>query len=164
MKLFRNIFLLLFFSSTVALGQTNQEVGFSKNTVYAELAGAGITYSINYDRRISENISVRGGANYAPTLVAPGFGLIGQSSYLIGKDGEYLELGIGLTYVFSEDPNVVPFSDDEQIKGSLINSFIGFRSQQVGEPVFFRFGITPFYSFFTDKLIWSGGLSFGYSF
>jgi hypothetical protein len=137
---------------------------YSKKTVYAELGGAGITYSLNFDHRVIENISLRAGINYAPTLLAPGVGFIGQGSYLIGKDDEFFELGIGITYVLSDNPNVIPFSDNKAIKGSLLTSFLGFRSQSAKQPVFFRFGITPFYSFFTDKLLWSAGLSFGYSF
>lgn len=154
---------LLFISNEILTAQQSS-TDYSKNTVYTELGGAGITYSLNYDRRVTENIALRTGINYAPTLVAPGVSFIGQGSYLFGKEDEFFELGVGITYVLSDDPNIVPFSDDGNIKGALINSFIGFRSQSVEEPIFFRFGAAPFYSFFSDKLFLSGGLSFGYSF
>lgn len=36
----------------------------AKNTVYAELAGNGGLYSVNYDRLVTRNISVRAGVSY----------------------------------------------------------------------------------------------------
>lgn len=162
--------LLLLINSTIVAQQiesseNNEAIKSPKNSIYVEFAGNGISYSLNYDYRIKEKIVARVGANYAPTLVAPGVGVLTYGSYLFGKEDEFFELGAGLLYVFSEEPALVPFVDNSgSIEGGILTGTIGYRYQSAKRPVLFKASLTPFYSFFADRMFISAGLSIGYTF
>jgi hypothetical protein len=68
--------------------------------IFLELGGNGIIYSINYERIISENFALRGGAGIAPGLIlveGTFFHFPLTASYLIGSKTSMLEIGAGAT-------------------------------------------------------------------
>jgi hypothetical protein len=54
--------------------QAPAKEGFAKNAIYAELAGNGGFYTINYERFLREDVSVRVGAMYMSISVSAGSG------------------------------------------------------------------------------------------
>lgn len=81
----------------------------AENTVYVEGLGAGLLYSVNYERLVIEDLAVRGGFGYWSATVSAGDQSSSSSamtfpvtaSYLgIGSKKHILELGGGMTFAF----------------------------------------------------------------
>jgi len=133
----------------------------AKNTVYGELGGPGLIYSINYERGIGDfNIRVGvGGAavNTGGYLAIPvGFNYMG-----IGGDKHHLELGItGNTFVVFGGGSDAAF---------ILSPIAGYRLQPRDGGFNFRAGLSP-YVFGTGGGVTNGGfipmpyVSFGASF
>ncbi len=103
-----NIFIvfLVFFESL--LGQNIDNV--KKNTVYLEIGGNNVFYSINYERMISKSISPRIGVSIMPITEYSNSGkhsnsklfLTLMSNYFFDiNDNNKIELGIGISYGLS---------------------------------------------------------------
>jgi hypothetical protein len=159
----------LMFSANVVIAQNisspNQSIEEIKNTIYLEVGGSAIVYSINYERRITDNLWWRLGASYVPEAIAlveivtfP----IGIS-YLIGKDDKHLELGFAVTPTYT---NSDFFTDKSNRKehGIIIGPIIGYRFQPKRLDVIFKLAFTPLFTTFEAKFLPFGGLSLGYSF
>ncbi len=70
-----------------AAGQT-QTTNFKQNQLYLELGGNGLIYSINYERLLSENFTLRGGFGITPGIIFVEGTFIHipvTASYLIGS-------------------------------------------------------------------------------
>ncbi|MFQ5865286.1 MAG: hypothetical protein ACE5IW_08680 [bacterium] len=137
------------------------------NSIYLELLGNGILYSINYDRMFSESICGRIGIMYIPTGEVDGEENVNvtivpvTANYLVGKGKHKLELGLGALFVFADrDFDEQGGAVDEQ--GVAGTATFGYRFQPLNGGFVFRIGFTPI---FTDNGFapW-GGLSFGYGF
>ena len=79
---------------------------FARNQVYLELGGCGITYTLNYERLVTENFALRGGIGVTPGWVffdGTIFTIPITGSYLIGEGSSKLELGLGATYLTTTD-------------------------------------------------------------
>ena len=81
-----------------------------KNTIYLELGGNGLAYSLNYERIFREKgnhlLSVRFGASYWTYFINDLSDEIVvavplEFNYLLGKGDNYLNLGIGITPAIS---------------------------------------------------------------
>ncbi|MGN8226249.1 hypothetical protein [Gracilimonas sp. BCB1] len=78
----------------------------AKNAIFFEIAGSGGLYSINYERVIAENRTLRGGISY---VNGDGF-IFGHmltipvsTSYLFPTDKDsHIELGVGNTFILNE--------------------------------------------------------------
>ncbi|MDR3235113.1 MAG: hypothetical protein LBT48_00085 [Prevotellaceae bacterium] len=137
---------------------------YPRSAVYFELMGNSPTYSFNYDCRFSVKKSDGWGARVGVGVYSSGsdtftghvtclnvpLGL----NYLVGRDGKYLELGAGFTYLYrtkyQEEVSEVAFRNIDKSLwiGTLI---IAYRYQPVGGGVFFRVGITPILNFKKDE-------------
>lgn len=136
--------LLLFFSTEA----------ISQSIVYAEAAGAGGLYSVNYDRRISEGSPLGGriGIGYYGDLsIFPV-----QLNYIIGKGKHYLEISGGVSIW----TGVTDFGNGTEGFTFLPTAFIKYRLQPQEKGFFLNIGpgtlgsIMPFW----------GGLGLGYVF
>ena len=143
---------------------------YKQNQFYLELGGNGIIYSVNYERLLSENFSLRGGIGISPTL-----GLVDgififmpvTGSILLGSSTSKLEIGLGMTYFSGKETEFLGNAKDGQSESELfMTGILGYRYLSSGGLIV-RVVFIPFFN--PDKtndskfLPW-GGLSFGYSF
>lgn len=141
---------------------------YSQNSVYVELGGNGLFYSVNYDRRFTNNVSGRfgfmifGGQSEQATDDQIGVGIFPvTANYLVGTGSHRLELGVG--------PVLMVAGGDLEEYGTVsaggiagVTSTFGYRYQPMEGGFLFRIGLTPFYSDGRPQL-WAG-LSLGYAF
>jgi hypothetical protein len=138
-----------------------------RNHIYAELLGNAVNYSLNYERRLSENLSARIGFGFWPGTSSednPYIGIPITASYLIGKSLIKFEIGLGTTFLKSDYAGVGSRSDYQSYL--LITGILGFRLVKSGGGVTLRFIFTPFYSPQLQPSsfqLW-GGISIGHSF
>lgn len=146
-------FLLLFYSICI-YSQENDSISFKRHTIFGEILGNSIIYSVNYDLVLYNKIeflrpTITIGYGNPSFLLKDGKGQINifsaQFNLLVGKQ-HFLEVGIGLPLYFYE----------------FIR--IGYRYQQDTGGFFFRLG----YLYNIDKrepmlTSWCG-MGLGYSF
>ena len=137
-----------------------------KNTVYFELFGNGGIYSVNYDRRLSNQIWGRIGASYFPVAYEGLATFPVGVSYLFGKHSKFFELGLGTT-LFSAGSDDLLFDLDENGGKQFsagISATVGYRFQPPQEDLFFKAALIPAYIPVSSTFGVSAGLSVGYSF
>ena len=141
-------------------GQTAGERS-ANSSVYIELGGNALLYSINYDHRFGNDWGARGGLMRAG-ISDVSFTIIPlMGHYFIGTI-HHLELGAGLASIsVSVD---VPDAEFAGISESTVaGTFtIGYRYQRPEGGLLFRTGLTPLVGGF-GTATWAG-LSVGYSF
>lgn len=162
--------LLLLSVLVAALGFTTPTAAqsYSQNSVYVELLGNGIFYSVNYDRRFSNHFSGRAGfmvingQSEQPTDDQIGVAILPVTgNYLAGSGSHRLELGAGLLFgVAGGDLEEYGTVSGAGVAG--VTTTFGYRYQPLDGGFLFRVGLTPFYSDGRPQL-W-GGLSLGYAF
>jgi hypothetical protein len=132
----------------------------AKNAIYFEMFGNGICMTLNYERFIKRNMSVRAGVGTA-LLYALATPIM--FNFFVGQKYR-LELGIGVTIFCSQlRMGNNTFGNEKMI---AITSTVGYRYQPVDGGPIFKIGFTPFYLFES-----SGGFNkniffpfFGFSF
>jgi hypothetical protein len=148
----------------------------ARNSIFIELAGNGGIYSLNYDRVITEQFSVRAGFGYMSMGATASSGTTSVSAkasilavpvvgnFLLGSQNHKLELGAGITmFRFSGDAsNSLGNSASATGMAPAGTAVIGYRYVPGDGGFTFRAGFTPLV-FKDDWLPW-GGLSFGYLF
>ena len=150
---------------------------YAKNGGYLELGGNGGLYSLNYERFLSPDFSIRAGfASYSgeswwgdeETSVTT-FPLLGN--YFYGNGSNRLELGAG---ILLGSKKVKSGWGEEMNRSSTIfdlTAVVGYRYQKPAGGFIFRAGFTPFYALSGGEDAYpdegftpSGGISFGYAF
>jgi hypothetical protein len=134
--------------------------------LFAEIGGAGIAISVNYDMRFKkgqkDGLGFRAGIGYFAAGNNTVFTVPLQVNYLYGSDGKYLELGLGGTFVNSRGDNYSsPVWEFDTVTGMAATATIGVRYEP-NKALNFRLGYVPIYS--TYGLINAGGFSIGYTF
>jgi len=130
------------------------------NHIYLELGGHEIMYSLNYERMISEDFSLRAGAS------AWKFGIFksDRDNYMIfpvtlniitGKTKHHNEFGAGVDFIFRNDT-----SEDKNKDYIVPITFAAYRYHYDNGWVF-RGSFTPFYDIEEEKIIPYFGLSYG---
>ena len=149
--------------------------GFAQtNTVYLELFGNALVGSINYDRMVTDNVSVRVGYGSMSTtsstyesglMVTEDVGItmipiIGN--YLLGEGNHKLEVGGGIVMVTVDySGNVEDIDFTVGAEGSIFTGNVGYRYQKPDGGIFFKASLCPF---FGDGMMTWFGLGLGYSF
>ena len=139
----------------------------AQNQIYFELGGCGITYTINYERLLSDNFALRGGIGVTPGwIVFDGtiFTIPVTGSYLIGDGSSKFELGLGATYLTTTDIEVfgLPAGSSSLV---AFNGIIGYRGGRPDGGFIFRVAFAPMYSpDFDPEFIPYGLVSFGFGF
>jgi hypothetical protein len=149
-------------------GLPAQAQNYSRNSVYVELGGNGLLYSVNYDRRFTDHFGGRagfmifGGESDELTDDQVSIAILPvMANYLVGLGSHRLELGVGLLFgVAGADTENFGTASTAGIGG--VTTTFGYRYQPTGGGFLFRAGLTPFYSDGRPQL-W-GGVSVGYSF
>jgi hypothetical protein len=156
---------LLMMGAAVALTPSSSHAQEAKNSVYVELAGNSLFYSVNYDRLFNKKVSGRlgvmtAGAGDVSLTAVP---LVGN--YLFGSGSHRFEVGAGpqLFLVSVDTENADGFGGiDEDGTAIAGTATLGYRYQPMDGGFQFRIGFTPSFSQF-GFLPWAG-LSLGYAF
>ncbi len=167
------IFLGLMFSFILGLAQTEK---VKNKSIYAELAGAGVAFSANFDQRISKSNSGFGyrvgtgfhlQSKFNQSTTNPGFNKIvvltipAQINYVYQINGSTsaIELGVGATYT---SKRIELLETDGSNDHLYYNAALMYRRIPKKGNINWRLGLTPFYN--AEKFFPSGGLSIGYQF
>ena len=134
--------------------------------IFAEIGGPGIAISINYDQRFDktkkDGFGFRAGVGYFAAGNNTVFTIPVQVNYLYGKDGKYIELGLGTTFVNSKGDNYSsPVWEFDTVTGLAATAVIGVRYEP-NNALNFRLGYVPIVSVY--GLTNAGGFSIGYTF
>ena len=138
-----------------------------QNQVYLELGGCGLTYSLNYERLLTESFALRGGIGVTPGWIffdGTIFTVPATGSYLIGEGSSKLEFGLGVTYLTSTDIEIfgLPAGSTSLI---AFDGIIGYRGGNPNGGFIFRIAFSPMYSpEFDPEFIPYGLISFGVGF
>lgn len=152
---------LLMGSASTAFAQG--KVTGKANSLFFELGGNGLVYSINYDRLLTDHLSVRGGIGIFSIDDSFGEGVDVTSipllvNYLVGNGNNHLELGIGVL-ILTGSIDIGSFSDTDS--GAIGTGVLGYRHQKQDGGLFFKAGITPLVGF-GEFQFWVGA-SVGYT-
>jgi len=162
-------------------GEADPKTRPAPNTIYAELAGAGTLYSINYERRFIDDLGVRLGfcffaagasASAGGTTASAGYKFLTipiTASYLGIRGGKHgLELGGGLTFRYDSATASV---DTTGAEVSAFDAYgvvmVGYRLHPVGKAGFnFRIGAMALagkrWNYLGDNAADFGVFPFGY--
>lgn len=145
----------------------------ARNSIYAEIGGNALLYSLNYDRRLQDNVTARGGFMYVSAEgqdengnqvdVSVAFFPL-MMNLLVGTGSGRLELGAGPVLAMASGEAETLEEGEIELSAFGLGAFattVGYRYQPVHGGFVFRAGLTPFYS--SGFMVW-GGLSFGYAF
>ena len=143
------------------------------NTVFLEVGGNSLLWSLNYDRMITDNISVRVGYGSIPfestdedeilttTITVTPVPIV--ANYLLGSGNHKLEIGAGILYIMVDGE--VDFGGTS-VSGSgsitATTGVLGYRYHRATGGFSFRTSVTPI-MIEGETIVW-GGLSLGYSF
>ncbi len=129
------------------------------NSVYAEGLGAGLVYSINYERLVVEDLAVRGGISYlsfSSTASAGGSSASASSTFItlpvtasylgVGSKHHILEMGGGMSFLYAGgSASGVGYSSSGSGMTVLPDLLIGYRLHPVNGAGFqFRVGAMAF--------------------
>lgn len=167
MKAQRNIksllLIIILLTNFASYAQLSEQAS-KKNQLYFELGGNGIIYSLNYERLLTENLTLRAGFGITPGIIFVEGTFVHipvTVSYLIGGARSKFETGLGAVYFSGSDIKVFGLKSGELSEVAL-TGIIGYRYTSQGGFVF-RVLFTPFYnSSIKSKFLPSGGLSFGF--
>ena len=130
-----------------------------KNSIYFEILGNGVAYSINYDRiiplknRLAMFLRVGGNEYHGEDTDKLSFNLLGATGILYGGPKHFLDMGVGYTFFMDYSDRLIVITGGYRFQG----------------PKGLVIRATPMYIYNTEKgdtfgnSLWFG-FSFGYSF
>jgi hypothetical protein len=142
-----------------------------QNAVYFELLGNGGLYSLNVDRKVTDQAILRVGvARWSAEPLFGGttrnyttFPLMG--AYLLGSGNSRLEVGAGI--LLGKRGGGADWSEVSDSAIFNLTTTLGYRYQTTGPGFMFRTGLTPMYSMQGDYpdpgFFLSAGISVGFS-
>jgi hypothetical protein len=158
----------------------SKDIITAPNSIYLEIGGAGVFYSINYDRMLTNNLALRFGFGILPVswfsltavpLTVSWFPFSNNST-----SPSKLEIGAGIDYINCSITQFFSFADNPPVRSSsslCVTGIVGYRYQASDGGFMFLAAFTPI--FFTGDLQsligiskdnfapWAG-ISFGYGF
>ena len=147
----RNVFIISLIIVVLTPAMVDAEgIRQTPNSVYLELGGSGILYTVNYERFVQEDFSVRAGAGFV-WVGLPGVGSASllaipvTASYFGVRSGEHaLELGGGAVLVHataeSDITGAEAFAEGTGVGGTAI---VGYRYLPRSGGFNFRAAFTP---------------------
>ena len=135
--------------------------GFSQasNTVFGEMGGSALLWSFNYDRMVTDKISVRAGFGsftFGSDISSDMGGEVESKiaikmfpitvNYLLGKNNHKIEVGAGMT-LFSVEGEFDLAGLSMSSEGSLFipAGVLAYRYQRSNGGLFFRIGVAPLF-------------------
>jgi hypothetical protein len=166
MQLKTNLLLGMLLAATNIFAQNkpaNTSTG-SAQSIYAELGGNGIFFSVNYDFRFAQSqkgLGMRVGLGYAPGTNDGVITIPLGINHLAGTAPHFFESGLGITYI-----KTVKGSDIlSGLSGSCLVPGIGYRLQPGQRGFLFRITISPLVPLQAGgKTFFWGGIGLGYKF
>ncbi|MFN3999951.1 hypothetical protein [Algoriphagus sp.] len=160
------VFILsLFLVTTNSMAQDEQRS--RSQTVYLEVLGNGLIYSLNYDTRFSNSVKGLGGRAGIGHMAINGDRLTTFPflvNYLFGRDKHYFEVGAGATLLTaSAFSNFGPVDSRESGSAFIGTMSLGYRLEPLNGGFSFRAGITPIFDRKSFFPFWPQ-ISFGYAF
>jgi hypothetical protein len=167
-------FVLLMAAGILPARAQEPSTEIARKAIYVEVLGQGLLYSINYDYRIEEAISLRVGFTRWSTpfifireLTATGVPL--TVNYLSGERNSHLEAGIGaVLFHFRARGSWFLSESDTESSGNFVLGTVtlGYRYQPRDGGFVFRIGATPLFTWNEGEFtgLFFGGISFGYAF
>lgn len=141
---------------------------FARNSIFVEVLGNGLLYSLNYDHKIFNHLSARLGGMYVGGLESEDVGedisllfVPVMANYLVGNGNSRLEIGAGITFGHAGGD----WDGLGEVSGGGVTAFtstIGYRLQPVDGGFLFRIGFTP--TFTSGGVVPLIGLSLGGTF
>lgn len=129
--------------------------------LYLEIMGTGGELSANYEKIINNRISVRVGAGMTGVAFRKGYALPFSVSALLGANQNYLELGVGGSYIGFDEDSTDDTYLDVLVNQLVGNAIVGYR--YLSDYGFtFRLAFTPSYT--KDGFQPMGGAMFGRTF
>ncbi|MDB5130839.1 MAG: hypothetical protein JWR02_588 [Mucilaginibacter sp.] len=131
--------------------------------IFFELYGPGLTISANYDTRFSQKrdgLGMRIGIGYDGSNNSGVTMLPVQVNYLLGKNNNYFEIGIGLTLLSGNDDGL-DFNNKGTSGLTVGTMTFGYRYQPI-TGFTFRASINPLFN--NANFVPYAGVSFGYTF
>ena len=139
----RHIFLLLAALTLTSVGDLYAQQTRHQHSLFFELGGSGIFYTVNYDWRFNEKMSVRAGFGRVDSdfFAVDAYSVPVMLHYIPAPQRFSFELGVG-GLVFSE------VETDRDVRGGRVTeiglaSSAGFRYQNQEQGILFRIAITP---------------------
>lgn len=146
------------FGATTTLAQSYYQ---KETSLYAELFGTGGEISFNFEKIIGGHYTFRTGIGVTGVAFRKGYAIPFGVSTLLGTNRNFLELGVGGTWIDFDDngtDDVIFDLTEDQVVGHAI---AGYRF--IGDYGFtYRLAFTPAYT--KDGFKPMGGAAFGYSF
>ena len=132
-----------------------------ESALYAEFFGWGGEASANFEKLIAGRYAVRAGVGFTGVVFAKGLAVPFGVSALLGRERNFLEIGLGGTYVdIDEQDHDKAFLDVKEDQMAL-TALVGYR--YVGDYGFnYRLGFMPAWT--KDGFQPMGGAAFGYAF
>ena len=172
----KSFFLLLFATSYLCSKAQNLEedtvkrdstsiTGKKPRTVFLEIGGPGLAFTVNYDTRFGNTRNKWGyriGMGYYNTGANSVFTIPFQINYLHGSGNNFLELGAGPTFINSKGSTKGVTYQFDDVTGFIGTATVGYRYQQDNGGINFRIAFVPI--FYDEGVILGGGISFGYTF
>ncbi len=153
------IFILFAFSNSFKA----QSLPRKANSVFLELGGNGVLYSLNYDRLLNKDFGLKAGVMFMAasegSSAAAAYAVPLTFNYFFGDYSSRLELGAGASFIAAA---VGSEGSSFNGSGTAVSFNIGYRYQPMDGGFLFRATFSPFY--INSNFIPWGGLSFGYSF
>jgi len=173
--------LAILFASSITTSQAmaqeaTAEKASAGNALYVELGGNGAWYSLNYERYLRDDASVRVGAMYMSVEASAGEASANASwlavpimfNYLGLHAGSHaLELGAGVDVMhFSAGASSFDATASAEGVVPVPTATIGYRYASRDGGFLFKAGYTPLFFVTTDEkqVFHWGGMSFGYRF
>lgn len=122
----------------------------AQNTIYAEGLGAGLAYSLNYERRVIDELGIRAGFSYLSATASAG-GASSKSTYMtfpitvsylgLHSRKATFEVGGGMTLAYaSGSADTLGASASGSGMTPYGTAFVGYRLHPVGAGFNFRIG------------------------
>jgi hypothetical protein len=164
----------LVLAPSVARAQYPKSERTAVNTVYLELGGNGLWYSLNYERILPQNIALRVGTSYMSMSASSGtanasissFGVPLTASYLgLGGANHKFELGGGILFEKFSGQASSGFGEKAEGGGLFpMATFIaGYRYAPARGGFNFKLALTPVWHPDLGTFMW-GGMAFGVGF
>ena len=155
-----------------ALSKRKSSGDFARNSIFLELGGNGLIYSLNYDHKFFDHASARIGGMYLGGSADDPNSIDGRVSvffvpitanYLVGNGNSRLEIGGGLVIAGgSVDATIDNETIDDVGSGAAFTGTIGYRLQPRDGGFLFRVGFTPLIA--SGVFVPWAGLSLGATF
>jgi len=179
MKILHCIFLIfawIFYSCPVAAQQSNIQTadlrmklpsgsGERARSLFFELGGQGLQYSVNYDTRFSERrkgFGGRFGLGYISLKGRDATTIPISINYLLGYGRHFADFGLGATLLLSNGLKPEMF-ESSPTKSIVYTTNISYRFQPIQKGLLMRAGVGPVFNNEFD-LVFYFGFSLGYTF